>query len=224
MQQTLKLKSFCSSSVYQQPVAEDPVWRGMAAAIPWFFDKYPRSLTVLSPAAMRAPTRTFWAEKEGAGRKKNSIGPCEPLCVLNWTDGWALFCLMGWLRPSIFPHRVPHDAATQHESLRRHPKKNSTRGIANRRRNNKKQRGCAGLWASGGVQRRRHIWRVCDGSKLCLFPRLARAQAAESSADLCHELTAAAASDWTSENWRGIMDRNGKMQGLIRKVHKVQFE
>ena len=181
-------------------------------------------MTVLLPAAMWAPTPALWTEKEGEGRKKNSIGPCEPLCVLNWTDGWALFCLMGWLRPSIFPHRVPHDAATQHESLRRHPKKNSTRGIANRRRNNKKQRGCAGLWASGGVQRRRHIWRVCDGSKLCLFPRLARAQAAESSADLCHELTAAAASDWTSENWRGIMDRNGKMQGLIRKVHKVQFE
>jgi len=24
---------------------------------------------------------------------------------------------MGWLRPSIFPHRVPHDATTQHEGL-----------------------------------------------------------------------------------------------------------
>lgn len=49
--------------------------------------------------------------------------------MLNWTDGWALFCLMGWLRPSIFPHRVPHDAATQHESLRRHPKKTQHEGL-----------------------------------------------------------------------------------------------
>jgi len=104
--------------------------------------------------------------------------------------------LFNGLAPSI---NIPPSSSTRRCNSTRvsseASKKNSTRGIANRRRNNKKQRGCAGLWASGGVQRRRHIWRVCDGSKLCLFPRLARAQAAESSADLCHELTAAAASD-----------------------------
>ena len=182
----------------------------MAAAVPWFFFISTLALWLFccrQPCELRL--QRCEQRKRVQGGRKTVLGHVKPLCVLNWADGWALFCLMGWLRPSICP---PSTSTRCWHAATRRLMKRAGLPIED------ETRGCEGAIGSPAV--RRHAaaaphpasvrWNY--GSKMCLFPRLARAQAAESSADFCHELTAAAASDWTSENWRAIMDRNGKTE------------
>ena len=72
-----------------------------------------RSSTLLSSRAIGAATPTLRAEEQAAGKKKYSIGSCEPLCAELGRQMGSFSLLMGQQpAPSIYicPHRVPPDA------------------------------------------------------------------------------------------------------------------